>query len=244
MNNSISQKEISAIEDKIKGRMGNVGFPSYIIEHTVVEAIHPDDWEVSVFVPYQGMKVSEIRKKMDKILFDDCGIEMQCCDYMGRRAERKAVEWFFRHPDVPQEIYDRLEAEIEEDLGSEIGMGLPVPSGMKSKTDTCFLSLKDEFFNEIQSGNKKEEYRILNQYYCDKFFSPGVKKKFVKFNRGYLSGEGNQMIFKIERINLVSEYMEEISAYDMNGELIVSYNQLPDNFAPAAYGIVLGDRVL
>ena len=243
MDNSIPQEEVSFIENKIREKMVEANLPRDIIDGTTVEAIHPDNWEVSVFVPYKGMKVSEIRKPVERILYDGCGIERQCCDYMGKIAERKSLEWFFRHPNVPQDVYVRLEAEIEAELGSEIGIGLPCPCGMKSKTDICFLSLKDEFYRAIDDGSKREEYRNLNQYYCDKFFSPGMKKRLVKFNRGYLSGEGNQMVFEIECINLVSEYGVEIPAHDNDGNLIVSYNQLPPNFAPVAYGIVLGKRV-
>ncbi len=243
MSSSIPQEEVSAIENKIKSKMEESGLPKSIIDNTVVEVIHPDNWEVSVFVPYNGIKVSELRKPMERILYECCGIERKCCDYMGKIAKRGALEWFFRHPNVPQDVYIRIEAEIEESLGNEIGLGLPCPSGMKSKSDIVFLSIKDEFFREIESGVKMEEYRNLNQYYCDKFFSPGVKKRFVKFNRGYLGGEGNQMVFEIDRINLVNDYGSEIPAYDANGKLIVSYSQLPDNFAPAAYGIVLGERV-
>ena len=243
MNNPITQSETQDLLLRVREGMIEYGIPQFIVDGTTIEIIHPENWEVSVFVPYSGVKVGDIRKAMDKVLFDVCNIERQCCDYLGRQTKRKALEWYFRHPNTPKEIYERLEAEMEAELGEDVGFGLPIPSGFVSNTDTCFLSLKDEFFRLIASGEKKEEYRTLNQYYCDKFFSQGIKKRFVKFNRGYIGGVENQMVFEIDRINIVSSDGREISAYDSNGELIVSYGQLPENFAPEAYGIVLGKRI-
>ena len=243
MQNPIPEEELTSLLSKVKDEMRKCGFSESLIDGTNLIAVHPEYWEVSLFVPFANTKASEIRKAIEKILFSVCGVDSEYCNYCGKHNNRKAYEWFFRHPHIPQEIADIIDAEIEAEQGDEIGMGIPVPSGSKSKSDTAFLSLKDEYFNSIKSGEKTTEYRNLNSYYCDKFFSPGVKKRYVKFNRGYLSGAENQMVFEIADIVIVSDRWEEAPAVDENGNHISSFSQLPPNFAPAMYGIKLGKRV-
>lgn len=243
MSEKIPQSEINSLLEKIKTAMLDKGIQKDIIKKTTLIVIHPDDWEVSLLVPSEGVKISQIRKFIESILFKTCKVEERCCDYLGKSSDYKAFEWYFRHPNTPQDIYERLEQELEEELGSEIGMGLPVPAGFKSKSDTVFVTLKDVFYDAIDKGKKNVEYRLLNQYYCDKFFSPGIKKRFIKFNRGYQSGNENQMVFEIAQIMLVNEYGDAIPAHDEKGALIISYAQLPPNFAPCAYAIRLGRRV-
>lgn len=244
---AISLEEVDSLLAKVKSEMSIFNLPADMIEGTRIVVIHPEYWEISLLVPYksklQQVKAAVVRKAIDKILFEKCGANPDGCDYFGKQAPKQAYEWYLRHPNIPQEVNELIEAEIEADLGSEIGLGLPSPSGSKSKSDTAFMTVKEQFFNEIESGKKTTEYRNLNQYYCDKFFSPGVKKKFLKLNRGYLTGEKNRMVFEIAGINLVSEDGREIPAVDENGKLICSFSQLPKKFAPAAYGIKLGKRI-
>ena len=242
MQTEIPNAEVEGLLCDIKGQMEALGFSRDTIERTRLVVIHPKDWEVSLLVPYKDTQAKETRRKIESILFGKCSVEQNCCDYFGKQKPKEAYEWYFRHPNVPRDIYDRIELEIEEKLGSEIGMGLPYPSGIKSTSDTAFITLKEEFFDAIARGEKKEEYRNLNQYYCDKFFSPGVKKKYLKINRGYKAGKENQMVFEIKAINIVSEDGREIPALDKNGKLITSFSKIPNYFAPAAYGIVLGER--
>lgn len=243
----ISQEEVDSLLAKIKSEMSTLAFPADIVEGTRIVVIHPEYWEISLLVPcktrFAPVKAHTVRKFIETILFDKCKANPGGCDYFGKQVAKQAYEWYFRHPNIPQDVNDLIEAEIEEELGNEIGLGLPVPNRTKSKSDTAFMTIKDEFFREIESGRKTTEYRNLNQYYCDKFFSPGIKKRFIKLNRGYLSGDENRMVFEIAGINLVSEDGMEIPAVDENGSLICSYSQLPKNFAPVAYGIKLGKRI-
>ena len=238
----IPHAEVDTLLSKVKEFMSSFGFRQETIDGTRIIVIHPENWEVSLLVPYNNTKAGETRKKIEGILFDKCGVECNCCDYFGKQKSKEAYEWYFRHPCTPQDVYDRLEMEIEQELGAEIGMGLPSPSGIKSISDTAFITIREEYFDAIARGDKKEEYRNLNQYYCDKFFSPGVPKRYLKINRGYKAGKDNQMIFEIKAINIVSEDGREIPAYNLHNRLITSFADLPDFFAPAAYGIVLGDR--
>lgn len=247
MTNSISKEDVDSLLVKIKEGMTECGLPSDMIEGTRIVIIHPEYWEISLLVQcdsnIQKVKSSYVRKAIDSILFDKCGANPNGCDYFGKQVHKRSYEWYFRHPNIPQEVDDLIEAEIEEELGKEEGLGLPIPRRSKSNSDTAFMTIKDEFFREIESGRKTTEYRNINQYYCDKFFSSGIKKKYLKLNRGYMSGDENRMVFEISGINLVSKDGREIPAVDENGRPICSYSQLPKKFAPVAYGIKLGKRV-
>jgi hypothetical protein len=241
--NVIPESEVNMLLDKIKIAMRESGLREDVVEGTRIIVIHPEDWEVSLLVPYRNTKTAQIRKPVEDILFRMCGVEDRCCDYFGKQKPKESYEWYFRHPNIPQDIYDRLEQEIEMELGEEIGMGLPKPSIIKSKDTPAFVTVREDVFEQIRSGVKTTEYRNLNQYYCDKFFPNGKQKKLIKFNRGYRTGRENQMVFEINSIVLVSERGNEIPAYSINGKLIVSYEDIPSGFAPVAYGIKLGKRI-
>ena len=218
-------------------------FDNLTIAATKIDIVHPNNWEIALLVPYARVKVRETRKAIDHILFKVCNVDENACDYLGKFTKNAAFIWYFRHPNTPKDICERLDIEIETKLGNEVGMGLPIPNRIKSKSDTAFLSIIGEYFDAIKRGEKTIEYRRLNQYYCDKFFSPGVKKRFVKFNRGYASGAENQMVFEIDHITIVSDKYKEIPAIDAHGKLVTSFSQVPSRFAPAMYGIHLGKRI-
>lgn len=243
MQMDIPTSEIDSLLLKVKSAMVEKNFRKDIIEGTRIIVIHPDCWEVSLLVPYSNTKPSQIRKSIEDILYKVCDVEERCCDYFGKQKQKEAYEWYFRHPNTPQDIYERLEQQIEEELGEEIGMGLPKPNRCKTKDGPAFVTVREDVFEDISTGRKNIEYRNLNQYYCDKFFPNGVAKKYIKINRGYKSGAENQMTFEISHIVFVSERGDETPTFDSNGKLIVSYANIPRNFAPVAYGIKLGKRI-
>ena len=245
MQNDIPDHEVNGLLEKVKQQLLTTNIlEKEALDATRIDVIHPENWEISLLVPADGkQKAGGVRKAVEKVLFGECGVDKSCCDYFGYQKAKGAFEWYFRHPNAPESVCERLEAEMEAELGGEIGLGLPSPKGFKSKTDTVFMTLKDEYFREIESGEKTIEYRMLNQYYCDKLLSPGVEKKFVKFNRGYESGKENQMMFEINDILLVSDRWRSIPARNEKGKPITSYTELPPRFAPAMYGISLGKRI-
>lgn len=219
-------------------------FEKETLKDLAAYVVRPEDWELSLFVPRNGkQKASVVRQAVEKILLEECGVDRSRCEYFGYQKDMMAYEWYLRHPNTPKDICERVDAEFEEEPDGEAESELPIPNGFESKTDTVFMTLKDECFKAIESGEKKVEYRRLNQYYCDKLLSPGVPKKFVKFNRGYKSGKENQMTFEIKDILLVSDKWREIPARNAAGKPIMSYSELPPRFAPAMYGISLGKRV-
>lgn len=242
-NNPIPPSEVETLLSRIKTVMWASGFAQETIDGTNIQVIHPQDWEISLFVPYKGIKIAFARNTIGNILIHDCGVDDEYCEFFGKRKDKGAYEWYFRHPNIPLEVAARVDAEIEEEEGEQVAIALPFPSESKSNSDTVFLSLKDEFFKRIQSGEKTIEYRNLNQYYFDKFFSPGVKKRYVKFNRGYQSGAENQMVFEINDIVLLNDMMEECPAVSPSGAPITELSLLPEGFHPTSYAIKLGRRI-
>lgn len=68
------------------------------------------------------------------------------------------------------------------------------------------LSLKEKWFKMIASGEKKEEYRELNEYWYKRLTGNGTTKHFdvVHFTLGYpkKTDLSRQMWFKIEDITI------------------------------------------
>lgn len=244
----MSEQEITPqdnilIKSVVIGIMAEAGMPIDSLNKCRVEIIHPHNWEVALYVPcVKGLSVRNIKSCVEEGLFKILLVEEECCDYLGRNVDKNYLVWYFRHPKVPQSTYARLEAEIEMALGNDVAFEFPKPSGIKSKSEYVFMTLKEEFYAAIENGDKDIEYRNFNQYYCDKFFSPGVKKKYIRFNRGYKSGKENQMVFAIDYIMLLDNQGHSYPAI-ANGKLITSLNQLPPGFVPAMYGIRLRGRV-
>jgi hypothetical protein len=239
----ITPQDNNEIVCVVKGILSEAEMPLDAVRRCRIEIIHPQNWEVALYVPYvKGHSVRAIKEFVEIGLFQVIQVESECCDYLGRNVDKNYLVWYFRHPKVPQSTYARLEAEIEMELGNEVALEFPKPSGTKSKSEYIFMTLKEEFYAAIENGDKDIEYRNFNQYYCDKFFSPGVKKKYIRFNRGYKSGKENQMVFAIDYIMLLDNQGHSYPAI-ANGKLITSLNQLPPGFVPTMYGIRLRGRV-
>ena len=241
MSNSIPQTHIDNLLEQVKKELQKKGLPTDVVDSIYSETINPECWEINV--PYSKIKAAQIRKPMEDVLYKQCGVDERYCDYYGKQGDTKSFVWFLRHPQTPQEICDKIDAEIEEHLGEEISFGLPIPGNVKSNTDTAFITIRDIFFKQIKEGVKTCEYRNINQYYCDKFFSPGVQKKYIKINNGYLTGEENQMLFEIQDIVFMDEHGNEHPARDNKGNPIYDFNHIAKGFVPACYCIKLGNRI-
>lgn len=50
-------------------------------------------------------------------------------------------------------------------------------------SDTLFLPLKGEYFDQIKSGEKTEEYRLFNDFWRKRIV--GKDYKWITFTRGY-----------------------------------------------------------
>ena len=247
MENPIPKFEIDSLLSRVKAEMSSAKFPQDIIDKTRIKVIHPDYWEISLFVPSQSsttpIRSAHLRKNVQGILFKRCNVDSDTCNYFGKGHSKTEYEWYFRHPNIPKEINDLIEAEIKEEESCDGEVTLPKPTILKSKSDTAFITLEDRFYKAIESGKKTVEYRELNQYYCNKFFPAGVMKKFVKINRGYQSGSANQMTFEISDIVLVGLDGTECHTMGGDGKYDSNYLQMPKGFKPIKYGIKLGRRI-
>lgn len=247
MRNQIPKFEVDSLLSRVKAEMSAAKFPQDIIDKTRIKVIHPDYWEVSIFVPCQSaitpVRTTHLRRNVQGILFNRCNVDAETCDFFGKEHSKDEYEWYFRHPNIPKEINALIDAENEAENMVDDDSVLPIPIPLKSDSDTAFITLKDKFFKEIDCGKKTVEYRDLNQYYCDKFFPSGVMKKFVKMNRGYQSGRENQMLFEISDIVLVGLDGRECPTLGSDGKYDSTYSQIPKGFKPIGYGIKLGRRI-
>ena len=143
-----------------------------------------------------------------------------------------------------QALQSELEAmmigdEEDEEEGNERFI-LPEPS---AGSDQIYAPLNYEFYEAIESGEKKVEYREYTDNWAKKLLSRPMKT--IKFSRGYgHAGEKpRQMVFAIEHIGIVDANSEmEISARHEDGSLVGEADANP-SFTPTHFAIHLGDRL-
>lgn len=103
-----------------------------------------------------------------------------------------------------------------------------VKSGrLKSKSPDGYLVLKGEFYDAIEAGRKKVEYRDFTEYNIKRT----IGLKTVRFNRGYVKN-APQMKWGVEKVVLM----------DGDGNECDPFN-VPDDFRPATIAIHLGKRL-
>ena len=98
---------------------------------------------------------------------------------------------------------------------------------IKSKSEDGYLVLKGEFYDAIETGKKKVEYRDFSEYNLKRII--GIKT--VRFNRGYAKN-APQMRWEVDRIVLLDGEEDECEPYNV-----------PDGFWPEAIAIHLGKRI-
>ena len=98
---------------------------------------------------------------------------------------------------------------------------------LKSKSSDGYLVLKAEFYDAIESGKKKVEYRDFTEYNLKRTI--GIKT--VRFNRGYVKN-APQMKWEVKKIVLLDD---DDSACD-------PFN-VPDDFWPTTIALHLGKRI-
>ena len=97
---------------------------------------------------------------------------------------------------------------------------------IKSKSEDGYLVLKGEFYDAIEAGEKKVEYRDFTEYNINRTI--GIKT--VRFNRGYAKN-APQMQWKVDRIVL------------LDGEDECDPYNVPEDFRPEAIAVHLGERI-
>ena len=167
--------------------------------------------------------------------------------FLPLNKDKKVWTWKFYHPECPDQflaLTDKIESgEVEnvdlhavaEDMDDEMKFITPIP---KEGGNCAFLVLKKRYYDLIQSGQKRAEYRDYNEYYVNKFLSHKVK--YLKLNLGYKSNVS--MTFEITELDYVDgDFETEISCYNGNGELKTEAEL--EGFVPRYFKISLGKRV-
>jgi hypothetical protein len=124
-------------------------------------------------------------------------------------------------------------AEQETEAGAEEAEMLALIDGiktgkLKSKSPDGYLVLKGEFYDAIESGKKKVEYRDFTEYNLKRII--GIKT--IRFNRGHTKG-AKQMQWDVKKVVLI----------DCEGNESDPFN-VSDGFWPVAIAIHLGKRRL
>ena len=98
---------------------------------------------------------------------------------------------------------------------------------LKSKTPDGYLVLRGEFYDLIESGRKRTEYRDFTEYNIKRT----IGLKTVRFNRGYVKN-APQMKWEVEKVMLTD-----------GGDLECDPFDVPKGFVPATIAIHLGKRL-
>ena len=128
-------------------------------------------------------------------------------------------------------IHEKEEAEAEaSEVEEEELMDLidGIKAGrIKSKSPDGYLVLKAEFYDAIDAGKKKVEYRDFTEYNLKRTI--GIKT--IRFNRGYVKN-APQMRWEVEKVVLLDEENNECDPFNV-----------PEDFWPTTIAIHLGKRI-
>ena len=98
---------------------------------------------------------------------------------------------------------------------------------LKSKSPDGYLVLKGEFYDAIESGKKRIEYREFTEYNIKRT----IGLKTIRFNRGYVKN-APQMQWEVEKVVLL----------DGDDNACDPFN-VPEDFCPTTIAIHLGNRL-
>ena len=90
--NQISQSEVDSLAEEARNGILLSCLPHEMAESARVVVIHPEYWEVSLLVPYNSsmtVKAAVVRKIVEGVLFEKCGVNPDWCDYLGKRDKKK-----------------------------------------------------------------------------------------------------------------------------------------------------------
>ena len=120
------------------------------------------------------------------------------------------------------------EAEAEEDEAVILELIDGIKAGrLKSKTPDGYLVLKGEFYDAIESGKKKIEYRDFTEYNLKRT----IDLKTIRFNRGYVKN-APQMKWEVKKVVLLDADENECDPFNV-----------PAGFWPTTIAIHLGKRL-
>lgn len=140
---------------------------------------------------------------------------------LGKRLELDQLPddklYFWDADPLPNMTKDEIHALVESVKAGQL----------KSKSADGYLVLKAEFYDAIESGEKKVEYRDFTAYNLKRTI--GIKT--IRFNRGYVKN-APQMRWEVENVVLLDGEGNECDPF-----------KVPDGFCPTAIAIHLGKRI-
>ena len=98
---------------------------------------------------------------------------------------------------------------------------------LKSKSDDGYLVLKAEFYNAIEAGKKKVEYRDFTEYNLKRT----IGLKTIRFNLGYAK-DAKRMRWEVKKVVLLDDEDNECDPFNV-----------PEDFRPTTIAIHLGKRI-
>lgn len=124
-------------------------------------------------------------------------------------------------------IFDAQEEAAQEEEAEMKALVAGIKAGrLKSKSSDGYLVLKAEFYDAIESGEKKVEYRDFTEYNLKRTI--GIKT--IRFNRGYVKN-APQMRWDVKKVVLLDDDDNECDPFNV-----------PEDFWPTAIAIHLGKR--
>ena len=125
-------------------------------------------------------------------------------------------------------IHAEQEAEAEAEEAEMLELVDGIKTGrIKSKSPDGYLVLKAQFYDAIEAGTKKIEYRDFTEYNLKRTI--GIKT--IRFNRGYVKG-AKQMRWEVEKVLLLDGEDNECDPFNV-----------PEDFWPTTIAIHLGKRM-
>ena len=238
----LTNKEVVAISKKIETALARNGI---------------EQWGGEIFNPYLFMikiPVSVGEKKAVKTfndLFHTMGVlpsneRLQMCsarDYCAccMDDDGETYNAIFNHPKAMRlkeggaeykftikAMYDDQKAKVqaEEKAVNELIEGIKT-GRLKSKSDDGYLVLKAEFYNAIEAGKKKIEYRDFSEYNIKRT----IGLKTVRFNLGYAK-DAKRMKWEVKKVVLMDDEDNECDPFNV-----------PEDFWPVTIAIHLGKRI-
>lgn len=125
-------------------------------------------------------------------------------------------------------IHDEQEAEAEAEEAEIHELIDGIKAGrLKSKSDDGYLVLKAEFYNAIEAGKKKVEYRDFTEYNLKRT----IGLKTIRFNLGYAK-DAKRMRWEVKKVVLLDDEDNECDPFNV-----------PEDFWPTTIAIHLGKRI-
>ena len=122
---------------------------------------------------------------------------------------------------------DAAAAEVEEAEMLRLVGGIKA-GRLKSKSSDGYLVLAGEFYDAIEAGTKKVEYRDFTEYNLKRTI--GIKT--IRFNHGYVKN-APQMRWEVKKVALMGDENNECDPFNV-----------PDDFWPTTIAIHLGKRLV